>query len=99
VSDIVVALPPFAAIEWMEASTVRDLRGSSMAVAARGELELLVETTAAVVHCHQCGGRAQGHDRREHLLRDVPVAGRAAVLVWWKRIWRCTDPAWRHPAV
>jgi hypothetical protein len=23
-----------------------------------------------------------------HRLRDVPVAGRATVLVWWKRIWR-----------
>ncbi|MBX6752525.1 MAG: transposase family protein [Micromonosporaceae bacterium] len=33
------------------------------------------------------------HDRREHLLRDVPVAGRATVLVWWKRIWRCPNPA------
>jgi hypothetical protein len=40
-----------------------------------------------------CGSRAQVHDRREHLLRDVPVAGRATVLVWWKRIWRCPYPA------
>lgn len=56
-----------------------------------GELELLVETTTTRTSCGQCGGRAQAHDRREHLLRDVPVAGRAAVLVWWKRIWRCPD--------
>ena len=47
---------------------------------------------ATVVHCGRCGGRAQVHDRREHLLRDVPVAGRATVLVWWKRIWRCPQP-------
>src|SRR5690606_5389343 len=56
-------------------------------------LELLVETTATDVYCGRCGTRAQVHDRREHLLRDVPVAGRATVLVWWKRIWRCPDRA------
>jgi transposase len=56
-----------------------------------GELELLVETVPMVVHCRRCGGRAWAHDRREHLLRDVSVAGRAAVLVWWKRIWRCPN--------
>jgi hypothetical protein len=44
-------------------------------------------------HCGQCVGSAQVHDRREHLLRDVPVSGRATVLVWWKRIWRCPRPA------
>ena len=57
-----------------------------------GELELLVETTATEICCGQCGTRAVVHDRREHLLRDVPVAGRATVLVWWKRIWRCPNP-------
>jgi len=73
---------------------VLDLPGFVVVAAGEygGELELLVETTAVVVHCHRCGGRAQGHDRREHLLWDVPVAGRAAVLVWWKRIWRRPDP-------
>jgi transposase len=54
-----------------------------------GELEILVETMARVVHCARCGTQARPHDRREHLLRDVPVGGRATVLVWWKRIWRC----------
>jgi transposase len=58
-----------------------------------GELELLVETTAGSVHCAQCGKRAKAHDRREHLLRDVPIGGRATVLVWRKRIWRCPDPS------
>lgn len=74
---------------------VLDLPGFVVLAAGEygGELELLVETATTVVHCHQCGGRAQAHDRREHLLRDVPVSGRAAVLVWWKRIWRCPDPA------
>ena len=75
------------------AQIVLDLPGFTLLAAGEygGELELLVETTATVVHCHRCNGRAQAHDRREHLLRDVPVAGRAAVLVWWKRIWRCPD--------
>ncbi len=57
-----------------------------------GELELLVETVPTEVHCGQCGVPAHVHDRREHLLRDVPVGGRATVLVWWKRIWRCPEP-------
>ena len=24
-------------------------------------------------------------------MRDIPIAGRATVLVWWKRVWRCPD--------
>jgi transposase len=77
------------------AETIVDLPGFVVLGAAEygGELELLVETTKTVVHCQRCGGRAQAHDRREHLLRDVPVSGRATVLVWWKRIWRCPDRA------
>jgi transposase len=69
-----------------------------------GELELLVETTKTILHCELCGGRAQVHDRKEHLLRDVPVSSRATVLVWWRRIWRrpnldCSAKTWteRNP--
>jgi transposase len=77
------------------AETIVDLPGFVVLAAGEygGELELLVETTATEVHCGRCGGPARAHDRREHLLRDVPVSGRATVLVWWKRIWRCPDPA------
>jgi transposase len=73
------------------AGTIVDLPGFVVLAAGEygGELELLVETDATEVHCAQCGGPALVHDRREHLLRDVPIAGRATVLVWWKRIWRC----------
>jgi transposase len=73
------------------AETIVDLPGFVVLAAGEygGELELLVETVPIIVHCGQCGEPAQAHDRREHLLRDVPVAGRATVLVWWKRIWRC----------
>jgi hypothetical protein len=76
------------------AESIVDLPGFVVLAAAEygGELELLVETTKTVVHCERCGGRAQAHDRKEHLLRDVPVSGRATVLVWGKRIWRCPNP-------
>ncbi len=76
------------------AETIVDLPGFVVLAAAEygGELELLIETTIKVVHCEHCGGRARAHDRKGHLLRDVPVSGRATVLVWWKRIWRCPDP-------
>jgi transposase len=56
-----------------------------------GELEVLIESTASAVNCRLCGVRAKPHGRREHLLRDVPVSGRAALLVWRKRIWRCRN--------
>jgi transposase len=77
------------------AETIVDLPGFVVLAAGEygGELELLVETEPLDVHCGRCGVRAQAHDRREHLLRDVPVAGRAMVLVWWKRIWRCPQSA------
>ena len=76
------------------AETIVDLPGFVVLAAGEygGELELLIETAPAEVHCGQCGGPAQAHDRREHLLRDVPAGGRATVLVWWKRIWRCPAP-------
>jgi transposase len=62
------------------------------AVEVGGELELLVETTAAVTGCSSCGVLATAHGRREHLVRDVPSGGRPVVLVWCKRIWRCDEP-------
>ncbi|PZM88926.1 MAG: hypothetical protein DIU79_16145 [Actinobacteria bacterium] len=73
---------------------VLDLPGFRVLTAGEygGELEVLVETTATVVHCGRCGRRAAAHARREHLLRDVPVSGRSAVLVWVKRVWRCRNP-------
>ena len=68
---------------------VLDLPGFRVLAAGEygGELEVLVETTATAVHCGRCGRCAAAHARREHLLRDVPVSGRSAVLVWVKRVW------------
>src|SRR5215207_2284424 len=54
-----------------------------------GELELLVQTGEAVTACPKCGVVATAHGRRDHLVRDIPAAGRPVLLVWRKRIWRC----------
>ena len=61
------------------------------AVEVDGELHQLVETTATVVSCPGCGTRARSKGRRKVRVRDLPAAGRRAVVVWWKRIWRCPD--------
>ena len=74
--------------------------------AVGGELELLVETNETVTGCPTCGLVATAHGRREHLVRDVPLAGLPVAIMWAKRIWRCADPVcpkrtWseRHPAI
>ena len=43
-----------------------------------GELELLVETTAAQDWCRTCGVRARSHSRPETLVRDMDAFGRPA---------------------
>ena len=42
------------------------------------------------------------HDRKPRWVRDLPVSGRPAVLVWHKRVWRCGETAcaqrtWSEP--
>jgi transposase len=71
-----------------------------------GELELLVQTTADLVGCPECGAVARAKDRRPTWVRDLPVAGRPVVLCWVKRIWCCPHPecerrTWteRHEAI
>ena len=71
-----------------------------------GEVWLYAETTATRTGCGGCGVVATLHDRRETIVRDLPVGGRAARLVWDKRIWLCDEPActvrtWteQHPAI
>lgn len=58
-----------------------------------GELELLIESTETVTGCPSCGVVATPHGRRDHLVRDIPSAGRPVLLVWRKRLWRCEEPA------
>ena len=57
-----------------------------------GEWWVLVETTAALVGCPDCGGRAIGHGRSVVQVRDLPVVGSPVRLIWRKRRWRCVDP-------
>lgn len=54
-----------------------------------GELELLIETTADLVGCPECGAVARAKDRRPVWVRDLPIGGRPVVLCWHKRIWCC----------
>ena len=56
---------------------------------AGGELEMLVETTADLVGCPQCGAVARAKDRRATWVRDLPIGGRPVVICWNKRIWCC----------
>lgn len=58
-----------------------------------GEVEVLVETTETVTGCPGCGVLAGAHGRRPVWVRDLPVGGRAVVLAWHKRLWRCLEPA------
>jgi len=65
------------------------LRGVSTAF---GELEQVIETTAARAWCAGCGVAATAHGRRQVRVRDLPSGGRAVTLVWLKRLWRCAEP-------
>ena len=56
---------------------------------AGGELEMLVQTTADLVGCPECGAVARAKDRRPTWVRDLPIGGRPVVICWVKRIWAC----------
>jgi transposase len=58
-----------------------------------GEWQLEVQTTATVVGCVGCGTRAELHGRRTVRVRDLPLGGRPAVLLWRQRLWRCHESA------
>ena len=55
------------------------------------EVVIRVETTGGLVGCPGCGVQATPHDRMAVELRDLPVFGRPARLVWCKRRWRCRE--------
>lgn len=57
-----------------------------------GEVELVVETSASVTGCPECGVVATAKDRRPHLVRDLSAGGRPVALVWHKRVWTCREP-------
>jgi transposase len=56
------------------------------------EVVVTVETTSDLVACSTCGVRAESHGRLKVHVRDLPLGGRPARLVWLKRRWRCVDP-------
>src|SRR3954465_884697 len=73
---------------------------------AGGELEVLVQTSADLVGCPECGAVARAKDRRPTWVRDLPIGGRPVVICWVKRIWACPQPlceqrTWteQHPAI
>jgi hypothetical protein len=57
-----------------------------------GEVWLHVETVPKAVGCPDGGVVASAHGGRASRLRDLPVADRAAVVMWHKRVWRCHEP-------
>lgn len=56
------------------------------------EVVIEIETTVDRVGCSGCGVRAEAQDRMPVNVRDLPVFGRPARLVWLKRRWRCREP-------
>ena len=56
-----------------------------------GEWWLFVETRADRAWCPSCGVRAIGHGRARTMVRDLPIAGTATVLVFARRRWRCAE--------
>ena len=82
------------------------MRAAMAAAEVGGELEVLVETTADLVGCPECGAVARAKDRRPVWVRDLPVGGRPVVLCWHKRVWCCPHAlcpkrTWTetHPAI
>src|SRR5918994_671522 len=58
-----------------------------------GEWWLAVQTLEDRAWCETCGVRATGHGRRRVVVRDLPLADRPVVVVWAKRLWRCSELA------
>jgi hypothetical protein len=73
------------AMQGLEGFTVPEVAESSAEVVIR------IETTGGLVGCPGCGTVATAHDQMAVKLRDLPVFGRPARLVWCKRRWRCEE--------
>ena len=56
-----------------------------------GEWWLAVETATERAWCPSCGVRAVGHGRARSVVRDLPIAGVATVLVFARRRWLCPE--------
>lgn len=58
---------------------------------SEAEVVILIETTAELVGCRECGAVATAHDRMSVEYRDLAAFGRPARLRWRKRRWRCEE--------
>ena len=58
-----------------------------------GVLVLDVQSDQTLTGCPDCGVVAVGHGRRVQVLHDAPCFARAVRVCWFKRIWRCREPA------
>jgi len=52
-----------------------------------------VESNQTLTGCPDFGVVAVGHGRRVQVLHDAPCFARAVRVRWFKRIWRCREPA------
>lgn len=46
-----------------------------------------------IAWCRGCGVRGHRHGRRTVRVRDLPISGRAVVLIWVKQVWLCAQRA------
>ena len=58
----------------------------------RGRLLLTVETYQVVTGCPRCGLVATAHGRRVRRAHNAPCFAVSALVLWRKRVWRCTEP-------
>jgi transposase len=52
---------------------------------------ITVETDADATGCPGCGVLAVGHGRRRVTAADAPCFGVSVLIIWLKRVWRCTE--------
>jgi transposase len=72
---------------------VPDMHVLDVEVDDQQRLVLTIESAQLEAACPRCGVLAAGHGRRIRMLHDAPCFGRATLLRWLVRIWRCREPA------
>lgn len=76
---------------------LRLIRVLSVLVDEIGRLDVEVASTRSWSRCPWCGFRCRDvHDRRRRRVRDLPVSGRRATLVWVRRRFACGNCGERH---
>jgi transposase len=72
---------------------VPDMHVLDVEIDDQQRLVLTIESGQLEAACPACGVLAAGHGRRLRRLHDVPCFGRATLLRWLVRVWRCREPA------